>query len=271
MKTQFLQTTEGTIAYDDTGNGQLVICVPGMGDLRQEYRLLSPYLVDAGYRVVTMDVRGHGESSVGWSDYSNVGVGRDILALIKHLNAGPSIIAGNSMAAGAAVWAATQSPDQVAGLVLLGPVVRNAPTPAYMTWIMKALFADPWGVAAWGMYFNTLFPTHKPTDFVTYHQQLLANLRQRGRLTALRNMIFAPKDASEACVNQVKVPTFIVMGTKDPDFKDPIAEANWLADQTHGKVMLVDGVGHYPHVEMIDQTAQPIVDFLKSIEVAHDA
>ena len=61
------------------------------------------------------------------------------------------------------------------------------------------------------------------------------------------------------------------MGTKDPDFKDPVAEANWLAEQTHGKVMIVDGAGHYPHVEMIDKTAQPIVDFLKSSEVSHDA
>ncbi len=268
MITQFLKTTEGTIAYDDTGSGHLIICVPGMGDLRQQYRLLSPYLVAAGYRVVTMDVRGHGESSIGWSDYSNVGVGKDILALIKHLNAGPAIIAGNSMAAGGAVWAAVEEPNQIAGLVLLGPVVRNAPTPAYMTLFMKILFAPLWGVAAWGMYFNTLFPTHKPADFDTYRQKLLANLREPGRLDALRNMIFAPKEASEARANQAKVPTFIVMGTKDPDFKDPVAEAKWLGEQTHGKVMIVDGAGHYPHVEMIDQTAQPIVDFLKSIEVA---
>jgi hypothetical protein len=29
---------------------------------------------------------------------------------------------------------------------------------------------------------------------------------------------------------------------------------------------MVDGAGHYPHVEMIDKTAQPVVDFLKSVE-----
>ena len=70
---------------------------------------------------------------------------------------------------------------------------------------------------------------------------------------------------------KVNVPTLIVMGTKDPDFKDPTAEAQWLAEQTHGKVMMVEGAGHYPHVEMIDQVVQPIFDFLKSFEVVYDA
>ncbi|MBA3873550.1 MAG: hypothetical protein H0X30_30835 [Anaerolineae bacterium] len=45
MTSQFLKTSEGTIAYDDVGSGQLVICVPSMGDLRQEYRLLAPEMV----------------------------------------------------------------------------------------------------------------------------------------------------------------------------------------------------------------------------------
>jgi pimeloyl-ACP methyl ester carboxylesterase len=54
-------------------------------DWRQEYRFLVPQLVDAGYRVVTMDVRGHGESSVSWPDYSVAGIGADALALIRLL------------------------------------------------------------------------------------------------------------------------------------------------------------------------------------------
>lgn len=271
MTTQFLRTSEGTIAYDDVGSGQLVLCVPGMGDLRQEYRLLGPRLVAAGYRVVTMDVRGHGESGLGWVDYSNIGVGRDMLALISHLNAGSAIIAGNSMAAGAAVYAATEQPEQVAGIMLLGPFVRNPPPSAFMNLMMKMLFAQPWGAWSWGMYFSSLFPTYKPADFAAYRQKLVANLREPGRLASLRKMIFSPKDVSESRAGKVTVPTLIVMGTKDPDFKDPIAEANWLASQTHGKVILVDGAGHYPHVEMIDQVAQPIIDFMKSIEVTHDS
>jgi hypothetical protein len=37
-----LVLAEGTLAYDDQGAGPLVVMVPGLGDLRQEYRFLTP-------------------------------------------------------------------------------------------------------------------------------------------------------------------------------------------------------------------------------------
>ena len=117
MSTQFLQQPEGTIAYTDSGHGPLVVCLPSMGDLRAEYRFLTPLLVAAGYRVVSMDVRGHGESSVGWSNYAVDAIGSDLLALIRSLAAGPALVVGTSMAAGATVWAAAEAPELIAAMV----------------------------------------------------------------------------------------------------------------------------------------------------------
>src|ERR1700730_12145447 len=78
LPTQYLDSLSGRIAFDDTGgNGPLVIAVPGLGDVREEYRYLTPFLVAAGYRVVTVDVRGFGASSAKWSDYSAHAVGGD--------------------------------------------------------------------------------------------------------------------------------------------------------------------------------------------------
>src|ERR1700684_1326942 len=69
--TQFLKLPGGQIAYDASGGaGPLVICVPGLGDMRQQYRFLAPRLVAAGFRVVTMDLPGHGESRLGWPAHS---------------------------------------------------------------------------------------------------------------------------------------------------------------------------------------------------------
>src|SRR5258708_8045411 len=67
--TRYLEVPGGRLAYDDTGTGPLVVCLPGLGDLRASYRFLAPRLVAAGYRVVPMDLRGLGESSTGWPDY----------------------------------------------------------------------------------------------------------------------------------------------------------------------------------------------------------
>ncbi len=58
--TKFLDVPGGRIAYDDTGEGPLIVCTPAMLDLRSELRFLVPLLVRAGFRVVTVDQRGMG-------------------------------------------------------------------------------------------------------------------------------------------------------------------------------------------------------------------
>jgi pimeloyl-ACP methyl ester carboxylesterase len=71
-----------------------------------------------------MDLRGHGDSDATSTSYDDVAAGSDVLALIGHLG-GPAVVAGNSMAARAGVWAAAERPGRVAGLALVGPFVRD--------------------------------------------------------------------------------------------------------------------------------------------------
>ena len=121
-ETEFLDVPGGRLAYDVSGpeGGPLVLCTPGMGDIRQAFRLTAPALVAAGYRVVRMDQRGHGQSSSHWATYGSPATGEDMLALIRHLG-GPGTIIGHSSSAAAAVWAAAEAPALVSALVLIGP------------------------------------------------------------------------------------------------------------------------------------------------------
>jgi len=259
----FLKIGSGSIAYEDSGgNGPLVICVPGMGDVRQQYRFLAPALTSAGYRVVTMDLRGMGDSSVDWPDYSAAAVGSDIVALIAHLGAPRAFIIGNSMAAGAAVWAAAHVPDRIGGLVLVGPFVRDVPAPWWSGALIKVAMMRPWGATSWSMYYKSLYPTNPPADLDEYRQALSANLQQPGRMEALQQMIDASKASCEARIPEVKAPVLVVMGTKDPDFGDPAAEAKLVANRLHGHLVMVDGAGHYPHVEMHKEVEPAIIKFL---------
>ncbi len=269
MTTQFLNVPDGRLAYDSTGSGPLVVAIPSMGDLRAEYRFLGPQLNAAGYRVVRMDVRGHGETGARWPDYSVAGIGQDIIALVRALEAGPAILIGDSMAAGAAVWAAAEAPELVKAMVLLGPAVRGEVSGPFRV-LLAALFTRPWGPVAWGMYFDRLFPTRKPEDYPAYKAALKRNLSEPGRMEALGHMLVASKKASEARVKKAGAPTLVLMGTKDPDFKDPAAEAGWLAGELKGSFRMIEGAGHYPHVEMPEVAGPRIVEFLKTVEAKAD-
>ena len=123
--TKFLDVPGGRIAYDDTGEGPLIVCTPAMLDLRSELRFLVPLLVRAGFRVVTLDQRGMGETTGPWPEYGSTPLAHDLMALIRHLDAGPAIIYGTSNGAAAGVYVAAEAPELVRGLVLVAPFVRD--------------------------------------------------------------------------------------------------------------------------------------------------
>jgi pimeloyl-ACP methyl ester carboxylesterase len=267
---QKLSLPGGTLAFDDTGGaGPLLICVPGMGDVRGQYRFLTPLLVRAGFRVVTIDLRGMGDSSVGWPDYSPAGVGDDIVAMIRHLNARRAFIVGNSFAGGAAVWAATEIPDQIAGIVLLDPFVRDHPISLFTRLELDFALHRPWGPAIWASYYRSLYKTAPPADLDTYIAALEANLKQTGRFEALQAMAWAPQTACEARIPALKTPALVIMGSADPDFDAPATEAGWIGTHLHAEVLMVPNVGHYPHVEKPGVVAQAITAFVTEHSSAH--
>lgn len=271
MKTRFIELSEGVIAYNEAApgpisSGPLVVCVPGMGDLRGEYRYLAPQIAAEGYRVISMDLRGHGKSSVGWKDYSAGGICNDILALIRQLDAGPAVVVGNSFAASAAVWAAASAPELVRGLVLIGPAVHGKISGTFRL-LLKALFARPWGPAAWQRYYKGLFTTRKPADLAEYSAAIKQNMSEKGRLEALYQMMISPTPDADTRLEQVMVPALVMMGSKDPDFKDPAGEAKWIAEQVKGDCVIIEGAGHYPQTEMPEISGPHIIEFLNKVHV----
>jgi pimeloyl-ACP methyl ester carboxylesterase len=264
MNTRYLEVEGGKISYEDAGSGPLVVCVPGMGSMRAEYRFLVPQLASAGYRAISMDLRGEGESSTNWKDFSVRAIGSDVLALIRSLDAGPAMVVGASYGAGAAVSAAAEAPELVKGLALIGPVVRGEGS-----WLSKlfysALLARPWGPAMWLRYLPKLYPSRKPADFAQYNAMLKANLKEPGRMESFLGMINANNAGSEERLARVKVPALVVMGSKDADFKDPRAEAEWITNRLNGRYELVEGAGHYPHGEMPEVTGPLVISFLQTL------
>jgi pimeloyl-ACP methyl ester carboxylesterase len=264
VTTQFLQRPEGRIAYDVQGEGPLVVCLPGIGDVRQVYRFLVPGLVGAGYRVATMDVRGHGDSDTTFTAYDDVAAAADVIALVEHLH-GPgekAVLVGNSMTAGSSVWVAAERPDLVAGLVLVGAFVRDGEVSAVQKLLLAVLLRRPWGPTAWGTFLRSLYPAQAPADLPEHLARVAASQRRPGGWAAFKATSRTTHEPARERLGAVAVPALVVMGTKDRDWPDPEAEARWIADQLNGELLLVDGAGHYPQAERPELVTPAVVALL---------
>lgn len=268
---RYLDRGEGKVAFEDYGgSGPLVVCAPGMGDLRSVYRFVAPTLSEHGFHVVTVDLRGMGDSSPTWSDYSETAIASDLLALVDHLGGGPATLVGNSISAGAAVCAAADAPERVASLVLVGPFVRNVPLSAWKLFFFRLALARPWGAGTWANYQRTkLYPSTPPADMDRYSDRVRSKLREPGRMVAFQRMASTDHTAAEARLDRVHAPGLVVMGTRDPDFPDPKAEAALVARRLGATVALMDGAGHYPQAESPDRFCTRVLGFLG--EAAHVA
>jgi pimeloyl-ACP methyl ester carboxylesterase len=265
MKTQYLERAGGTLAYSEYGDssGPLVLMLPGLGALRSEYRFLAPKLGEAGYHAVTADLRGHGESSVPWKTYDVPSVGRDVFALMDHLDSGGAHLIGTSFGGAAVVWAAAQRPEATHSLTVINPFARTAKINPFMNALFWLMMHNPWRVQTWAMYYGSLYPSHKPADFQDYLHQLKDNMGQPGRMDAAAALAFCSRQPSDEALIRIEAPTLVIMGAKDPDFPDPTEEGRVLAEETGGTLEMVEGAGHYPQTEMPDQTRSIVLDFLR--------
>ncbi len=250
ITSQVLQRPEGRLAYDVTGpvDAPLVVCAPGMGELRSSYRHLVPLLVARGLRVATLDLRGHGDSDATFSAYDDVALATDLLALVDHLG-GTAVLVGNSMAAGAAVIAAADRPDAVGGLVLLGPFVRNSPGGRLAGLMFRLALLKPWGPAAFMSYYPKWTPGVRPDGYDEHTAAVRENLRRPGHWKAFVATTRTTHDPAEARLAEVGCRAVVVMGADDVDWKDPDAEAAWVGERLHAEVVMVPGVGHYPQAQ----------------------
>src|SRR5215472_9919781 len=175
--TQFLELADGRFAYDDTGEGPLIVATPAMLDLRSELRFLTPLLVDAGFRVVTVDQRGMGETSGQWPAYGSLPLAQDLMALIRHLDAGPAIIYGTSNGSAAGVYVAAEAPELVRGLVLAAPFVRDGTMSFVQRQLMNIMRVPGLALPVYMSYFPKWEPM-QPQDAAEHKARLTANFRE---------------------------------------------------------------------------------------------
>jgi len=104
--------------YRDEGTGEPLVFVHGLGSSGQDWAKQAEAFADR-YRVITFDVRGHGQSEKPDGPYSIPLFAADTAALLRALEAVPATIVGLSMGGMIAFQLAVDAPDLVKRLVVV--------------------------------------------------------------------------------------------------------------------------------------------------------
>jgi pimeloyl-ACP methyl ester carboxylesterase len=255
------------LAYDDTGGpGQLVVLLPGAGDLRSEYRFIVDDLAAAGCRVVTADLPGHGDSPTA-SEYTVASTADAIVNLVEALDAGPAVVVATSFAPAATVWAATGGAGRFSGLVAISPHLHadRSVRGRLLSVATSLLLRGPWAQGAWARLYTGWYKASPPDDLAAEVARLRTMLADPSRRRAVRRTLTAGRDGLVERIERFDLPSLVVFGSADDHFADPVAEAESTAARLHGAHLIVEGAGHYPHVEQPDVVAQAIISFLQRL------
>ncbi|WP_436496552.1 alpha/beta fold hydrolase [Actinokineospora sp. HUAS TT18] len=123
------QVGDHTLRYTEFGAGdRLIVLTHGQLMTRRMQAPLARSLAEAGYRVITLDLLGHGESdrpTRSW-EYSMTTWATQVVALLDHLGVERAIVGGTSLGANVSLEVAVAAPSRVEALIIEMPVLDNA-------------------------------------------------------------------------------------------------------------------------------------------------
>jgi pimeloyl-ACP methyl ester carboxylesterase len=238
---------------------------------------MAPLLTDAGYRVIRIDLLGHGGSAKPSSGYSIASQAGLLAAVMNEVEAEGAVVVGHSMGASVATSLAASSSELVDRVV----IIDEPPDLTYggLDLFAKLQYIPVLGEAMWR--FGHVGPWQGPLvksgygqafapDFdidsgfpnpdqvvEDYDAMTYTSFDQAGAA----NSDFLDEQPLTERLTAAAVPVLAIIGSEDQTLDDP-AEALAAYGQVPGAVTHeIEGAGHSPNVEEPAETAALISDF----------
>jgi pimeloyl-ACP methyl ester carboxylesterase len=272
--TKFLELHGDQVAYREAGEGEALLLIHGMAGSSATWRSVIPQL-SKKYRVVAPDLLGHGESAKPRGDYSLGAFAVLLRDLLDELGITRATVVGQSLGGGVAMQFAYQHPDHCDRLVLissggLGPDVSwllrilsapgaelvlpvVAPQPVLTlgnkvgSWLRSAGIQSPRAGEMWNAY-SSLSDAQTRQAFL---RTLRSVVDHRGQSVSALNKLHLTLD----------LPTLLIWGANDGII--PVAHGYATHAALPGsRLEVLDGIGHFPHVEAPAAVVDILEDFI---------
>ena len=212
------------------------------------------------FRIVLVDTRGHGNSTMSSDSFTLDHLAGDVLAAATGAGADRFHFCGISMGGQIALWAAINRPERLLSIVVANTAARIG---AEQSWGERAAAIRSGGMtsiseAAKGRFFSPDFRSRRPEWF-------------EGTIATLES---CNPDAYIACcemlghldlttdVAAVSLPTLIIAGDLDPTAS--VAQARWLQEQIEGSELeVLEGAAHLSSLDRAEDFTAALRRFLE--------
>jgi pimeloyl-ACP methyl ester carboxylesterase len=264
------------VVYREAGEGPVLLLLHGMAGSSRAWRDVMPSLAER-YRVIAPDLLGHGESAKPLGDYSLGAFASGMRDVLGVLGVERATLVGQSFGGGVAMQLAYQHPEVCERLVLVDSgglgrevsLLLRAVTLPGAEFVLPVVF--PAFVKEQGDRVSRFLLRHgvrsgRAAEIWLACRSLTESDNRRAFVRTMRSVI-DPGGQSVSAMDRLylaaAVPTLIVWGADDPII--PVAHAHAAHDAIPGsRLEILEGVGHFPHVESPERFVALLTDFLEA-------
>lgn len=209
----------------------------------------------ADYRVVAPDLPGFGRSERPSEIQTVRDIAPALLSWLAGIRVDRMVLAGNSMGGRVALTAASLAPERVSHLILLAAVGVNLPDVP----LGDPLAFDPAQFASKMVYDPEKFRRITPYRSLEDARELSAGRKMYAQYQGAASIIADP----EVDLTTLTMPILLLWGRHDPII--PLAYGEALkARLKNATLVVLEDVGHLPHMESPEATNQAIATFLEN-------
>jgi len=252
------------ITYDDTGSGPAVVLIHGYPFNRSMWAEQVSALADS-YRVVTLDLRGHGESESSTGASTMKLMAQDVAALMDELQIDRAVIGGLSMGGYVTLAFYQLFAERVEKLLLADTRAQADTEEAKATRgdQVQQIQADGMTGIVTAMLPKLLSPetVSKQPEIVKRVRDMMMHTSPEGAIGALRGM--AEREDQTERLSQINVPALIVVGKEDPI--TPVADSQKMHERIAGsQLVVIENASHVSNIEQPEQFNRALREFLSS-------
>lgn len=258
------------VFFEDLGprGGAPVILIHGHPFNRSMWAPQTAALTAAGYRVITPDLRGYGQSPVVPGKTLLADFADDLAALLDSLGVEQTVVGGVSMGGQIALEMRLRHPGLVRALVLSDtcapPETEDGKT--YRRKLAERLLAEgmkPYTDEVLDKMLAAYNVTAMPEAAAKVAAMMYAT-DPRGAAAALRGRAERPDYGPVLAALPAAVPCLMLVGRDD--VYTPVAEAESMRSLApHSVLAVIDGAGHLPGVEQPEAFNRALLEFLAAL------